>query len=73
MRASFAIPLLFTPFKYKGADLVDGGVLNPVPIAPTFGDEAVPASELACMSAADSQRRRDYKPSPSLERWKRVV
>jgi NTE family protein len=39
MRASFAIPLLFTPFKYKGADLVDGGVLNPVPIAPTFGDE----------------------------------
>ncbi|MHC1727583.1 MAG: patatin-like phospholipase family protein [Syntrophobacteraceae bacterium] len=25
--------------KYKGIDLVDGGVLNPVPIAPTFGDE----------------------------------
>lgn len=39
IRASFAIPLLFTPFKYKGMDLVDGGVLNPVPIAPTFGDE----------------------------------
>jgi NTE family protein len=39
MRASFAIPLLFTPFKYKGVDLVDGGVLNPVPIAPTFGDK----------------------------------
>jgi NTE family protein len=39
MRASFAIPLFFTPFKYKGIDLVDGGVLNPVPIAPTFGDE----------------------------------
>lgn len=39
MRASFAIPLLFTPFKYKGIDLVDGGILNPVPIAPTFGDE----------------------------------
>ena len=39
MRASFAIPLLFTPFKYKGGDLVDGGVLNPVPIAPTFSDE----------------------------------
>jgi NTE family protein len=38
MRASFAIPLFFTPFKYKGVDLVDGGVLNPVPIAPTSGD-----------------------------------
>jgi len=40
MRASFAIPLFFTPFKYKGVDLVDGGILNPVPIAPTFGDES---------------------------------
>jgi NTE family protein len=39
MRASFAIPLFFTPFKLKGFDLVDGGVLNPVPIAPAFGDE----------------------------------
>jgi NTE family protein len=39
MRASFAIPLFFTPFNYKGVDLVDGGILNPVPIAPTFGDE----------------------------------
>ncbi len=39
MRASFAMPLFFTPFKYRGVDLVDGGVLNPVPIAPTFGDE----------------------------------
>ena len=39
IRASISIPLLFTPYKYKGVDLVDGGVLNPVPIAPTFGDE----------------------------------
>jgi NTE family protein len=39
MRASFAIPLFFTPFKYKGLDLVDGGVLNPLPIAPATGDE----------------------------------
>lgn len=39
IRASFSIPLLFTPFKYKGVVLVDGGVLNPVPIAPTCGDE----------------------------------
>ena len=38
IRASISIPLLLTPFKYKGVDLVDGGVLNPVPIAPTFGD-----------------------------------
>jgi NTE family protein len=39
IRASMSVPLLFTPFRYKGVDLIDGGVLNPVPIAPTFGDE----------------------------------
>jgi NTE family protein len=38
MRASFALPLFFTPFNYKGVDLVDGGILNPVPIAPTSCD-----------------------------------
>ena len=36
IRASISLPLFFTPFKYKGVDLIDGGVLNPVPIAPTF-------------------------------------
>jgi NTE family protein len=39
IRASMSIPLLFTPYKYRGLTLIDGGVLNPVPIAPTFGDE----------------------------------
>jgi NTE family protein len=32
------LPLFFTPFKHNGIDLIDGGVLNPVPIAPTFSD-----------------------------------
>ncbi|HET6461425.1 MAG TPA: patatin-like phospholipase family protein [Syntrophales bacterium] len=39
IRASISIPLLFTPFKYKGVDLIDGGVLNPVPVAATIGDD----------------------------------
>ena len=38
IRASISLPLFFTPFHYNGVDLIDGGVLNPVPIAPTFGD-----------------------------------
>lgn len=38
IRASISMPMFFTPFKYDGRDLIDGGVLNPVPIAPTFGD-----------------------------------
>lgn len=38
IRASISLPLFFTPFKRNGIDLIDGGVLNPVPIAPTFSD-----------------------------------
>ena len=38
IRASISLPLFFTPYLYKGKHLVDGGVLNPVPIAPTFHD-----------------------------------
>lgn len=40
MRASYALPMVFTPLKYQGLTLIDGGVLNPVPIAPTFGQHA---------------------------------
>jgi NTE family protein len=39
IRASISLPLFFTPFRYKDIELIDGGVLNPVPIAPTFSDE----------------------------------
>jgi NTE family protein len=38
IKASISLPLFFTPFNRNGTDLIDGGVLNPVPIAPTFGD-----------------------------------
>lgn len=38
VRASISIPLFFTPFEYRGVRLVDGGVFNPVPVAPTFRD-----------------------------------
>jgi NTE family protein len=39
IRASISLPLFFTPFEIDGETLIDGGVLNPVPIAPTFGDK----------------------------------
>lgn len=38
IRASISLPVIFTPYKYHGEDLIDGGILNPVPIAPTFSD-----------------------------------
>lgn len=39
IRASISLPLLFTPAIVNGVSLIDGGVLNPVPIAPTFHDK----------------------------------
>ena len=40
VRASISLPMFFTPYVTKSrARLVDGGVLNPVPIAPTFHDD----------------------------------
>jgi NTE family protein len=39
IRASISLPLFFTPVEYKHGHLIDGGVLNPVPIAPTFNDD----------------------------------
>ena len=40
IRASIAIPSVFTPVELDGMLLVDGGVLNPLPIAPTMSDRS---------------------------------
>jgi len=40
VRASISLPLFFTPYiTASGKRLVDGGVLNPVPIAPSFHND----------------------------------
>lgn len=38
IRASIAIPMIFPPCDYHGRKLLDGGLINPIPIAPTFKD-----------------------------------
>jgi NTE family protein len=40
IRASIAIPSFFTPVEKNGMLLVDGGVLNPLPVAPTTSDHS---------------------------------
>ncbi len=39
LKASTAIPGIFTPFIKDGMVLVDGGVLNPLPIAPVLNEQ----------------------------------
>jgi len=38
IRASIAVPMVFSPVQFKDRLLVDGGIINPVPIAPTLND-----------------------------------
>jgi len=39
IRASIAIPTIFTPHNYMGRQFLDGSLVNPVPIAPTLHDK----------------------------------
>lgn len=39
IRASMAVPTVFTPYRRNGRTLVDGGLLNPVPVTPTVRDD----------------------------------
>jgi NTE family protein len=39
IRASIAMPLIFAPVELNGLLLVDGGLINPVPIAPTLNTD----------------------------------
>ncbi|MGO1117718.1 patatin-like phospholipase family protein [Rhodovibrionaceae bacterium A322] len=39
IRASISLPAFFTPALHDGVELLDGGMLNPVPVAPTFRDK----------------------------------
>jgi len=64
IRASISLPLFFTPVPYKGNYLIDGGVLNPVPIAPTFNDDTdlTIAVNLGGRAARDLVGPSDEKP-----------
>jgi NTE family protein len=65
IRASISLPLFFTPFNRNGIDLIDGGVLNPVPIAPTFGDGTDMTIAVNLGGAVDAKEElNDAKPAP---------
>jgi NTE family protein len=60
IRASIAIPGVFTPVEYQGRRLVDGGLLNPLPIAPTFAADV--DTTLAVNLCAPNDPRFDKQP-----------
>lgn len=76
IRGSIAIPGLFTPHHYRGRLLVDGGILNPVPVAPTLRamteltvviDVNGPARTPRHLRGQKTRRDRDSRPPEPAE------
>jgi NTE family protein len=59
IRASIGVPILLTPYEIDGRQLVDGGLLNPVPIAPTLRDrtDMIVAVDLGAKSDPKLERK----------------
>lgn len=55
IRASIATPLVFTPFRYGGRQLIDGGLVNPIPIAPTLTDTTALTIAVSLSGAAEAK------------------
>lgn len=54
IRASIATPLVFTPFKHGTRTLLDGALVNPLPIAPTLTDDTELTIAVNLSGAAES-------------------
>ncbi len=70
IRASIAVPTIFTPHVVNERPLLDGGILNPVPIAPTLQDptDAVIAVSLSGVPKKIGAGSRLRYSAPSEER-----
>ena len=65
VRASIAIPTFFTPVEFRGRLLLDGGLINPIPIAPTLKDKT--DITIAVNLAARPEKLRQPKPQKKEE------
>lgn len=70
IRASIAVPTVFTPHVLNGRPLLDGGILNPVPIAPTLLDQtdAIIAVSLSGVEQRIGDNSRGVEDSKSLKK-----
>ena len=80
IRASIAIPSVFTPVELDGMLLIDGGVLNPLPVAPTLSDRSEQiiavnlfGPEIQKQSTTDALSRDDSKVRQLASRAKSAI
>src|SRR5690606_19460527 len=70
IRASISLPGVFTPVRRNGSWLVDGGLVNPVPVSlcRALGAEVVIAVDLHGARRADSRRNAEGEARPAVVR-----
>jgi len=71
IRASIAIPGLIKPYVLDGRLLADGGILDPLPMAPIAAVNA-DLTIAVSLSGADPTRPATPEPSPTVERLNRM-
>lgn len=64
VRASSAVPGVFEPVRINGRTLVDGGLVNPIPIAPTLNDDTDLTIAVNLNAMIGHRRRRPPPPRP---------
>lgn len=75
IRASVAVPNVLSPHVVDGRIYVDGGLLNPVPIAPTLSDhtDMIIAVDLAARSTDDRRQHKRPKALKTTEKRGRIA
>jgi NTE family protein len=65
IRASTAVPGVFAPIEVDGRVLVDGGLVNPIPIAPTLNDATDLTVAVNLNAIADRHEKSDSPKTPA--------
>lgn len=73
IRASISIPMLFRPLRKDGMVLIDGGILNPLPLAHVHRTEGDILIAVDVNAAIDSGRRRKISPYNLLTESSRMM
>jgi len=77
IRASIAIPTVFTPYECQGRLLVDGAVINPLPIAPTLRDNTDLTVAVSLIGREeqgfDESEKLEEKPDAPRNRYQKAI
>jgi NTE family protein len=77
IKASTAVPGVFSPVTIDGRLLVDGGLVNPIPIAPTMNDATDMTIAVSLSSTAEHympvEKKKETKPQVNDESYRAAI